>query len=121
MTDGGDPAAQIVTDLAYDRADRALAITFGDGATARLSAEFLRVHSPSAEVKGHAGRGGQLVKGKQNVTITGLEPVGSYAVKIIFDDGHDTGLYSWPYLRDLADNADRYWAAYQAKILPKSL
>ncbi|MBK5920128.1 hypothetical protein CCR80_03625 [Rhodothalassium salexigens] len=108
--------ARQVVDLAYDRTTRRLAIGFADGARFTLGAEFLRVHSPSAEVKGHAGQGGTLVRGKARVAITGLDPVGTYAVKISFDDGHDTGLYSWPYLRDLCENADRYWAEYQAKV-----
>lgn len=70
-----------------------------------LSAETLRVNSPSAEVKGHFGQGGTVPTGKQHVTITAIEPVGTYAVKLTFSDGHNTGLYTWDYLHELATRA----------------
>jgi DUF971 family protein len=80
----------------------ALNIIFEDGAEAIIAAEKLRVQSPSAEVRGHGGQKPPPVTGKENVKIARLEPVGNYAVRIIFDDGHDTGLYSWDYLKDLS-------------------
>jgi DUF971 family protein len=80
----------------------ALNIVFEDGAEAIIAAEKLRVQSPSAEVRGHGGQRPPPVTGKENVKITRLEPVGNYAVRIVFDDGHDSGLYSWDYLKDLS-------------------
>lgn len=77
-----------------------------------LSAEFLRVHSPSAEVKGHAGEGGQLPFGKRYVEIEKVEPAGNYAIRIIYNDGHASGLYTWPYLYKLATEQDTLWEAY---------
>ena len=81
-----------------------LEVAFEDGARYLLPFEYLRVHSPSAEVKGHGPGQEVLVLGKQNVGIKAVEPVGQYAVKLVFDDGHDTGLYSWKYLRELGEN-----------------
>jgi len=80
----------------------ALTVLFDDGARASLTAETLRTQSPSAEVQGHGGMRPPAVTGKENVKISRLEPVGNYAVRIVFDDGHDSGLYSWDYLRQLA-------------------
>jgi DUF971 family protein len=81
-----------------------------------LSAEFLRVHSPSAEVKGHGPGQEVLQTGKQGVGFSGAEAVGNYAIKLIFDDGHDSGIFSWEYLYDLAKNHDNYWQAYLDKL-----
>jgi DUF971 family protein len=81
----------------------ALSILFDDGVRAVLGAEKLRVQSPSAEVRGHGGERPPPVTGKETVKIVRLEPVGNYAVRIVFDDGHDSGLYSWNYLKELAD------------------
>jgi DUF971 family protein len=80
----------------------ALIILFEDGARAMISSEKLRVQSPSAEVRGHGGQKPLPVSGKENVKIARLEPVGNYAVRIVFDDGHDSGLYSWDYLKSLS-------------------
>ena len=85
------------------RAEKALEIEFDDGKTFRFPAELLRVETPSAEAKGHGGVGGTPVTGKQNVGIDALDPVGNYAIRILFDDGHDTGIYSWRLLRALGD------------------
>ena len=85
------------------RAEKVLEIQFDDGKSYRFPAELLRVETPSAEVKGHAGAPRQIVTGKQNVGIIELEPVGNYAVRIHFDDGHDTGIYSWRFLRELGE------------------
>lgn len=91
---------------------RLLLIEFDDGSSFELSCEFLRVYSPSAEVKGH-GPGQQVLQtGKEDVNIAEIEPVGNYAIKLKFDDGHDTGIYSWEYLYDLAKNYERYWQDY---------
>jgi DUF971 family protein len=98
------------TDLKLHRRSRELEVRFADGQSARLSAEFLRVHSPSAEVKGHAAGEGMLVTGKEAVNIVELEPVGRYAVRLVFDDGHNTGLYTWPLLYELCAEKDRKWA-----------
>lgn len=95
---------------------RQLEVVFDDGSRFELPFEYLRVHSPSAEVKGHGPGEGVLVTGKENVGITAVEPVGQYAVKLVFDDGHDTGLYSWKYLYELGSERDRKWAAYQARV-----
>ena len=91
---------------------RILEIAFDDGQNFELSCEFLRVYSPSAEVKGHGPGQSVLQTGKENVSITNIEPVGHYAVKLIFDDGHDTGLYSWAYLYELGENKDALWKDY---------
>jgi DUF971 family protein len=91
---------------------RILEITFDDGQNFELSCELLRVYSPSAEVKGHGPGQSVLQTGKENISITDIEPVGHYAVKLIFDDGHDTGLYSWAYLYELGENKDALWQDY---------
>ncbi len=100
--------------LAADGA--ALNVRFDTGEQLALPAEYLRVESPSAEVKGHGPGQEQLVWGKRNVKISRLEPVGSYAVRIVFDDGHSTGLYTWPYLLKLGRERETIWQAYLDKI-----
>jgi len=95
---------------------RVLEVAFGDGARFLLPFEFLRVYSPSAEVKGHGPGQEVLQLGKQHVGITAVEPVGQYAVKLVFDDGHDSGLYSWKYLRELGETYTQKWAAYQQRV-----
>jgi DUF971 family protein len=90
------------TELRVNPARDALGILFDDGARATLAAQTLRTQSPSAEVQGHGGVRPPPVTGKENVKLSRLEPVGNYAVRIVFDDGHDSGLYSWDYLRKLA-------------------
>ncbi len=89
-----------------------LTVAFEDGSRFELAAEYLRVESPSAEVRGHGGGPKTIVKGKQEVKISALEPVGNYAVRIGFDDGHDSGLFSWAYLHKLGSEKDRIWADY---------
>ena len=81
-----------------------------------MTAEYLRCFSPSAEVKGHGPGQEVLQKGKENVAVDSIEPVGNYAVKLIFDDGHSTGLYSWEYLYDLSKNYQNYWHDYLEKL-----
>ena len=100
--------------LAADGA--ALNVRFDTGEQVALPAEYLRVESPSAEVKGHGPGQEQLVWGKRNVKISRLEPVGSYAVRIVFDDGHSTGLFTWPYLLKLGRERDTIWQGYLEKI-----
>ena len=104
------------TDLKYHKRSRDLEVRFADGMNARLSAEYLRVHSPSAEVKGHAAGEGILVTGKESVGIKAIEPVGLYAVRIVFDDGHNTGLYTWNVLYELCAERDRKWARYLERL-----
>ncbi|MCL1035582.1 DUF971 domain-containing protein [Shewanella submarina] len=103
-----------VTALKLKKKSRLLEITFSDGSQHSLSCEFLRVHSPSAEVHGHGKP--VLVTHKKDVNIRAIEPVGNYAVKLIFDDGHDTGLYSWKVLWDLASNQTTLWEQYLARL-----
>ncbi|MFQ3231863.1 gamma-butyrobetaine hydroxylase-like domain-containing protein [Reinekea sp.] len=100
----------------YQQATALLYITWPDASEASLSAEFLRVHSPSAEVRGH-GIGQQVLQtGKKNVTISKIEPTGRYAIKITFSDGHDTGLFDWGYLKKLCDQKNDYWQTYLDKL-----
>ncbi|MGB1879319.1 MAG: gamma-butyrobetaine hydroxylase-like domain-containing protein [Gammaproteobacteria bacterium] len=102
----------VPTDLRLHRKSRVLEITFADGQTYELSCEFLRVFSPSAEVRGHSPEQAVLQLGKEQVNINTIEPVGNYAIKLAFDDGHDTGLYSWDYLHDLCQRRDLHWQRY---------
>jgi len=91
---------------------RAVEVTWPDGAQHALPFEYLRVYSPSAEVRGHGGGEGKLELAKENVRITQVEPVGVYAVRLQFDDGHNTGLFTWAYLRELGEQYDAKWARY---------
>ena len=104
------------TEIKYHKRSRALEVRFDDGMSGRLTAEYLRVHSPSAEVKGHAAGEGVLVTGKENVGIARIEPVGRYAVRLVFDDGHDTGLYTWAVLYELCAERERKWARYLERL-----
>jgi DUF971 family protein len=99
-------------ELRLKKAEKLLEISFDDGSNFRLPAEYLRVESPSAEVQGHGSGQKTLVPGRAYVGIIGLEPVGNYAVRIIFDDLHDTGIYSWSYLHQLGVEHDKRWRAY---------
>ena len=103
-----------VSKLHYHRHSKTLDVHFADGLQACFSAEFLRVLSPSAEVRGHGKP--QLVANKREVAIRQILPVGHYAVKLVFDDGHDSGLYSWTYLRHLAQQQDPMWQDYLARL-----
>lgn len=91
---------------------RLLSISFDDGKSFELSCEYLRVHSPSAEVMGHGPGQEVLQTGKENVTIVDIEQLGHYAIKLHFDDGHATGLYTWNYLYELGINHENYWRKY---------
>lgn len=101
--------------IQYKKASKTLVLNY-QNQEFELTAEYLRVHSPSAEVRGHGPQEAVLQVEKKNVAITAIEPVGNYALKITYDDGHDSGLYTWDYLKDLAENHDRYWAKYLADL-----
>lgn len=99
-----------------------LEIDFSDGHRCSLSAEYLRVESPSAEVMGHGGPSTKTtVPGRRNVRIVAVEPVGHYAIRIVFDDRHDTGIFSWSYLRELSETCAERWAAYLAALESRGL
>jgi DUF971 family protein len=115
MTDKGG-TARWPTELRLKRAEKRLDVTFDDGTTFSLPAEYLRVESPSAEVQGHGPSQKQTVPGKAQVGIARIEPVGHYAVRLIFDDGHDTGIFSWTYLNELGREQPQRWADYLAAI-----
>lgn len=100
------------TELRLNPAHDILTVAFDNGERFALRAEYLRVESPSAEVRGHGAGPKTIVRGKTDVKISGLEPVGNYAVRIGFDDGHDSGLYSWAYLFKLGAEEERIWAEY---------
>jgi DUF971 family protein len=108
-------------DIVLNRAERALRVAFDDGTDFSLAAEYLRVMSPSAEVQGHGPADRKTVGGKRNVGISAVEPVGNYAVRLIFDDGHDTGLYSWIYLHELGREHGKRWQGYLAELAAKGL
>lgn len=101
--------------ITYRKRSKTLALQYGE-TESELSAELLRVLSPSAEVRGHGGEGKRLQTGKKQVAIVGIEPVGNYGIRLSFDDGHDTGIYAWDYLQDLADNQERHWQSYLAEL-----
>lgn len=106
----------IPTRVVVREAKDSLLITFSDNQEYSLPAEFLRVHSPSAEVRGHGEGNETLQYGKRNITIASLEQAGNYALQIIFSDGHDSGIYSWEYLRKLAENQEAMWSVYLEKL-----
>ncbi len=108
-------------EVVVDRPARRIDILWDDGRRDRLPAELLRVESPSAEVQGHGGDDKQVVAGKAGVGIAGIDPVGHYALRIRFDDGHDTGLFSWETLRRLGTDQDRLFAAYLAALAARGL
>jgi DUF971 family protein len=104
------------SEIRLRKKSRQLTVDFEDGSNFELSFEYLRVHSPSAEVRGH-GPGQEILQtGKENVQIIALEPMGNYAIRIVFDDGHDTGLYSWNYLYELGKNQAVRWQAYLDRL-----
>ena len=109
------------TELRLNKAERVLHVAFDDGTRFLLPAEYLRVESPSAEVQGHSPHQKQIVPGRRHVGIIGIEPVGNYAVRLTFDDLHDTGIYSWEYLHELGRERDRRWQAYLAALAARGL
>ena len=104
------------TEIKLRTRSRVLEVAFDDGERYLLPFEYLRVYSPSAEVRGHGPGQEVLVTGKQNVGIRAVEPIGQYAVKLVFDDGHDTGLYTWAYLHELGRERDEKWRQYLGRL-----
>ncbi len=109
------------TEIRLKRADKRLDVDFDDGSQFGFPAEFLRVESPSAEVQGHAPNQRRTVPGKRKVGILGVEPVGHYAIRILFDDGHDTGIFTWDYLHRLGREQEDRWQAYLASLAAQGL
>ncbi|HXL74336.1 MAG TPA: DUF971 domain-containing protein [Burkholderiales bacterium] len=110
------PGAYVPIEIKLHQKSRVMEISFSDGRSYRLPYEFLRVYSPSAEVRGHGPGQEVLQTGKREVEIRALEPVGSYAVQPVFSDGHSTGIYSWDYLYELGQNQDALWSQYLSKL-----
>lgn len=108
-------------EIRLKKAEKILEIDYDDGKSFALAAELLRVESPSAEVMGHGPDQKQIVPGRRHVGIMGVEPVGNYAIRILFDDLHDTGIYSWDYLRQLGENAETLMAEYLANLAKRGL
>jgi DUF971 family protein len=104
------------TDIRIRKQSGALELTYGDGHTLSIPFELLRVFSPSAEVRGHGASPGPLQTGKRGVLVTGAEMVGNYALRLDFSDGHDTGIFSWAYLRELGEEQAQYWQAYLERL-----
>jgi DUF971 family protein len=104
------------TDIKLRTRSRVLTVSFDDGTQFDLPFEYLRVYSPSAEVRGHGPGQETLQLGKETVVITAVEPVGTYAVRLVFDDGHDTGLYNWDYLYELGAHRDQRWSRYLDRL-----
>jgi DUF971 family protein len=104
------------TEINLHQVSRMLDVSFDDGASFHLPVEYLRVFSPSAEVRGHGPGQEVLQVGKEQVNVSAIEPIGMYAVKLVFTDGHDTGIYSWDYLYDLGVKRDANWASYLARL-----
>jgi DUF971 family protein len=109
------------TELRLHKDRKALTVAFDSGESFELAAEYLRVRSPSAEVQGHSPSERRTVSGKHNVQILELLPVGNYAVRLVFDDTHSTGIFSWDYLFELGRNRERYWSEYLGELKEKSL
>lgn len=109
-------AMKTPTDITLHARSKVLEVAFADGASFRLPFELLRVYSPSAEVQGHGPGQETLQTGKRNVAIIALDPVGNYAVKPTFSDGHDTGLFTWDYLYELGAAQDERWARYEQRL-----
>ena len=109
------------TELRLHKDRKVLTVTFEGGESFDLAAEYLRVRSPSAEVQGHSPSERRTVAGKQDVQILEVLPVGNYAVRLVFDDLHSTGIFSWEYLFELGQNREKYWSAYLGELREKKL
>jgi DUF971 family protein len=109
------------TELRLVKDKKSLAVTFEGGASFTLAAEYLRVTSPSAEVQGHSPSERKTVPGKRNVAILEVQQIGNYAVRLVFDDMHSTGIYSWDYLFELGRNEKRIWQEYLDELAGKNL
>jgi len=108
-------------EIRYEKAARRLTVAFDDGRTFNYPAEFLRVESPSAEVQGHGADEKKIIAGRAHIGIMEIEPVGNYAVRLHFDDLHNTGLYSWRYLYELGVRQDELWQAYLSELAARGL
>ena len=113
---GLDKATPIPTEIKLHQVSRKLEIAFNNGTRFEFPYEFLRVYSPSAEVRGHGPGQEVLQVGKKNIEVKGIEPVGSYAVQLTYSDGHDTGIYSWDYLYELGRNYAELWDGYMSRM-----
>jgi len=111
-----NPIDMAPSEIKLRRGSRVLELTYPDGVRHELSFEYLRTHSPSAEVQGHGPGQDVLQIAKEAVVVTRVDPVGRYAVRLVFSDGHDTGLYTWKYLRELAEKHEANWARYLARL-----
>lgn len=109
------------TEIRYKKDEKALEIDFDDGSRFTLPAELLRIESPSAEVQGHSADQKRTIAGRRHVGIMKIEPVGNYAVRIHFDDLHDTGIFSWAYLYELGENQNQIWSDYLAALEEQNL
>jgi DUF971 family protein len=109
------------TELRLHKDRKTLTVAFEGGESFDLAAEYLRVRSPSAEVQGHSPSERRTVGGKQDVQILELHPIGNYAVRLVFDDLHSTGIFSWDYLAELGRNREEYWSVYLAELADKKL
>jgi DUF971 family protein len=118
---GGNDSKPWPTELRLHKDRKALSVTFDNGERFELSAEYLRVKSPSAEVQGHSPDERKTVAGKKNVAILEVHPIGNYAVRLVFDDLHSTGIFSWDYLLALGRNRDSYWQDYLDDLAGKGL
>jgi DUF971 family protein len=121
MASGVERKSAWPTELKLRKGKAALAVTFENGEAFEFPAEFLRVHSPSAEVQGHSAQERKTVPGKRNVTILEVQPVGNYAVRLVFDDMHSTGIFSWDYFLRLGREQDRMWKTYLDELAEKGL
>ncbi len=109
------------SELRYDKAAKVLTVSFPDGDHFELPAELLRVESPSAEVQGHGPQEKKTIAGRRHVGVIGIEPIGNYAVKLTFDDLHDTGIFTWDYLRRLGEEKDEIWQKYLTALADQGL
>ena len=121
MSEESWESAHWPTELRYDKAEKVLHITFDSGESFALPAELLRVESPSAEVQGHGPGQKQIIAGRRHVGIMEIEPVGNYAVRIKFDDLHDSGIFSWKYLYEMGERREELWATYLSEIEKRGL
>jgi DUF971 family protein len=111
----------IATEIRWRKAERVLEVAFDDNTRCSLPAEYLRVESPSAEVQGHGPGQKQIIAGRRHVCVMAIEPVGNYAVRLVFDDLHDTGIYSWEYLHTLGREQERRWANYLGGLAARGM
>ncbi|OSQ40593.1 gamma-butyrobetaine hydroxylase-like domain-containing protein [Thalassospira mesophila] len=121
MSDNAFTPSHIPIEINYLKQDRVLEVIWDDDLQTRLSAELLRVESPSAEVQGHHPSEKRIISGRKHVGIINIEPVGHYAVKITFDDLHDSGIYSWHYLRELHNTQTKLWQQYEQALKDRGL